>query len=133
MGDDDTNFALPGYIPHVDNSIFRPTRHTMTEATSAHIDPNTLTTSSVDGKPVLTTKSNNAAQPAVTGLRQRVNALNAQLDQATDHPAVKGIKENAEKQIDQLRDVLGKSDSIKDLEKRTGIDRVLLVVGGGIL
>lgn len=70
------------------------------------------------------------SSPTVTGLRQRVNSIGAQIDQATDHPAVKNAKGQALKQVDQVRDVLGRSPLIVDLEKRTGVDRVVLVAGG---
>ena len=130
---DDVEFCP---VPHR-HSNFQP-KTTM----SAHLDPNELTTSATaDGYPSLTpkvapaksTSTSASANPTVTGLRQRVNNLGTQLDQATNHPAVKNAKVAAGQQVEQLRGVLGQSDTVKDLEKRTGVDRILLVIGGGIL
>ena len=68
--------------------------------------------------------------PAATGVRQRINSLSDQLDAATEHPAVKNVKVTAQKQVGSLRERLGRSPQIVNLEKRTGFDRVVLVVGG---
>ena len=68
--------------------------------------------------------------PTATGLRQRVNSLSHQLDHAAEHPVVQNAKGTAQKQIAQLREQLGRSQTIRDLEKRFNIDRVYLVVGG---
>lgn len=76
------------------------------------------------------TAATGSSEPAATGLRQRVNTLGAQLDQATDHPAVKNAKDVAGKQVNQFREFLGNFPAVRNLEKRFGVDRVVLVVGG---
>jgi len=118
--------------------------------TDTHIHPASLSTSSAaDGTPTLSVNADSSAvhpasttaskfsatnlEPITTGLRQRVNKLSTQVDQATNHPAVKNAKTAAWKQIAGLSDMLGKNQIVLDLEKRTGIDRVLLVVGGAFL
>lgn len=68
--------------------------------------------------------------PTATGLRQRVNSLGSQLDHATEHPAVQNAKGAAQKQVGQFREVLGRSQTIVDLEKKFNVDRVVLVFGG---
>lgn len=68
--------------------------------------------------------------PNATGLRQRVNNLGSQLDHATEHPAVKNVKDVAGKQVNQFREFLGNFPAVRNLEKRFGVDRVALVVGG---
>jgi hypothetical protein len=77
-----------------------------------------------------TPSSSSTTQPTATGLRQRVNNLGSQLDQATEHPAVKNAKEVAGAQVNQFREFLGNFPAVRDLEKRFGVDRVALVVGG---
>ncbi|ORX34372.1 TB2/DP1, HVA22 family-domain-containing protein [Kockovaella imperatae] len=75
-------------------------------------------------------KSSSRSTPTATGVRQRVHALGDQLDAATDHPAVKNVKVTAQKQVSKLREVLGRSPPLVNLERSTGVDRVILVVGG---
>lgn len=120
-----------------------------TTAHSSAIHPSSLhSTTAADGTPILTTRppatagsttsttgttSTKDTTPAATGLRQRVNNLSSQLDSATEHPAVKDAKKGALKQIDQLRQVLGRYSLVVEAEKRTGVDRVALVVGGVFL
>ncbi len=124
----------------------------MDPTTSAHIDPSTLRTSAAgpDGTPELsvrpaasaqystgqsthsTASSTSSSTPAATGLRQRVNKIGDQLDHASDRPAVKNAKGAAQNQIAQLRQMLGQSSLVRDFEARTGVDRVLLVVGGAL-
>ncbi|WVW78738.1 hypothetical protein I302_100698 [Kwoniella bestiolae CBS 10118] len=70
------------------------------------------------------------ANEAATGIRQRVRKLSVDLNNAADHPAVKNVKGTANNYIAQLREQLGRSQTVRDLEKRTGVDRVALVVGG---
>ncbi|WVQ68982.1 uncharacterized protein L199_007193 [Kwoniella botswanensis] len=70
------------------------------------------------------------ANEAATGIRQRVRKLSVDLNNAADHPAVKNVKGTANNYIAQLREQLGRSQTVRDLEKRTGVDRVVLVVGG---
>ncbi|WVR04442.1 hypothetical protein IAU60_001445 [Kwoniella sp. DSM 27419] len=74
--------------------------------------------------------ASNAANQAATGLRQRVSKLGDELNHASDHPAVKNAKGAANSQLAQLRQQLGRSQTVLDLEKRTGVDRVVLVFGG---
>ncbi|OCF37580.1 hypothetical protein I317_05004 [Kwoniella heveanensis CBS 569] len=74
--------------------------------------------------------ASNKASEAATGLRQRVRKLSVQLEGAGDHPAVKNAKGAANNQIAQIREQLGRSQTVRDLEKRTGVDRVVLVFGG---
>jgi hypothetical protein len=71
-----------------------------------------------------------SAAPAATGLRQRVNTLGHSLDKAQDHPAVQNVKGTAQKQVGQLREYLGRSETVRNLEKRLNVDRVVLVAGG---
>ena len=128
----------------------------MDPTTSAHIDPSMLTTtaSGPDSMPGLTVQpdssyasstgrtssgqftstaqpssssSTSTFDPQATGLRQRVNKMSAT---ASEHPAVKNAKGVAATQIDQLRQILGQSSLVRDFEARTGVDRVILVVGG---
>lgn len=77
-----------------------------------------------------TTSSSTTGQPTATGLRQRVNNLGSQLDHATEHPAVKNAKDVAGAQVNQFREFLGNFPAVRQLEKRFGVDRVALVVGG---
>ncbi|WWC67684.1 uncharacterized protein I206_101596 [Kwoniella pini CBS 10737] len=70
------------------------------------------------------------ANEAATGIRQRVRKLSVDLNNAADHPAVKNAKGTANNYIAQFREQLGRSETIRDLEKRTNVDRVVLVVGG---
>ena len=72
------------------------------------------------------TSSTSTSDPQATGLRQRVNKIS---EVASDHPAVKNAKGVAATQIDQLRQILGQSSLVRDFEARTGVDRVILVVG----
>lgn len=78
-----------------------------------------------------------ANTPTATGIRQRVNHLGsqtqAQLEQIQQHPAVQDVKASAQKQVGQFREVLGRNEVVREAEKRTGVDRVALVVGGVIL
>jgi len=124
----------------------------MDTSTSAHIDPSTLTTSSTgpDSIPSLTPRQAPQYQttsgqygsstpstttdpnPTATGIRQRVNKIGNQLDNASDHPAVKQARGQAAKQVDQLRQTLGQFGVVRDLEARTGVDRVILAVGGAL-
>jgi len=121
--------------------------YTMNPTTSAHIDPSTLQTfpSGPESIPALSVRPNPSAQtqttsstststsssiPTATGLRQRFNKIGNDLDAATDHPAVQNAKGAAAKQIDQLRQALGRVGFVRDLEARTGVDRVVLVLGG---
>jgi F0F1-type ATP synthase membrane subunit b/b' len=73
--------------------------------------------------------ASNKANDIATGLRQRVNNLPS-LDEVSHNPTVQNVKGAAGKQVGQLREQLGRSKFIRDLEKRTNIDRVYLVVGG---
>ncbi|WVQ97811.1 hypothetical protein IAU59_004926 [Kwoniella sp. CBS 9459] len=75
-------------------------------------------------------QASNKASEAATGIRQRVRKLSVQLEGAGDHPAVKNAKGAANNQIAQIREQLGRSQTVRDLEKRTGVDRVALVFGG---
>jgi hypothetical protein len=75
-------------------------------------------------------KNASADAPAATGIRQRVNNIGSQLDHATEHPAVKNAKDVAGKQVNQFREFLGNFPAVRQLEKRFGVDRVILVVGG---
>ncbi|WVF70074.1 hypothetical protein IAT40_004861 [Kwoniella sp. CBS 6097] len=75
-------------------------------------------------------QASNKASEAATGIRQRVRKLSVQLEGAGDHPAVKNAKGAANNQIAQIREQLGRSQTVRDLEKRTGVDRVVLVFGG---
>ena len=129
---------------------------TMNPATSAYIDPNTLTTAqgtNLQGAPELTVKptssstsgysnsaatggtssstghSGSSATPTATGVRQRVNKAGAQLDAASDHPAVKNAKGVVGNQIQQLRELLGRSVLVRNIEARTKVDRVILAGG----
>jgi len=74
--------------------------------------------------------SGSASSPTATGVRQRVNNIGSQLEHATEHPAVKNAKDVAGKQVNQFREFLGNFPAVKELEKRFGVDRVVLVVGG---
>lgn len=76
------------------------------------------------------TSTSTSQSPTATGLRQRVNNLGSQLDQATEHPAVKNAKDVAGAQVNQFREFLGNFPAVRNLEKRFGVDRVVLVVGG---
>jgi len=102
--------------------------------------------------------SKDTSGPNATGVRQRVNNLSAEADHKvknassqigqsvnnasaqinqtvnnlSSQPAVKNAKGAAQKQVGQLREVLGRSQTVVDLEKRFNVDRVVLV-GGGIL
>ena len=130
-----------------------PTVSSPIEPTSLHTDPpgpdglpslsvhqppvgsTTTTTLPTSGssitKPTQSTEPKSSATgPTATGLRQRVNNLGTRLDAATEHPAVQNAKGQAQRQIGQLRETLARSSVIVDLEKRTGVDRVLLVLGG---
>jgi len=120
----------------------------MDPTTAGHLDANTLShtpASDPSGIPSLNVKSSaeikaqqertgsstsTTTDPAATGLRQRVNKLGAQLDHASEHPAVKNAKEAAGKQVGQFREFLGNFPVVKDIETRTGVDRLILVVGG---
>lgn len=77
-------------------------------------------------------QSTSSSTPTATGLRQRVNKIGGQLENASDHPAVKNAKGAAVNQIDQLRGMLGQLGFVRDLEARTGVDRVVLVVGAAL-
>ncbi|WWC59185.1 uncharacterized protein I303_101734 [Kwoniella dejecticola CBS 10117] len=70
------------------------------------------------------------ANEAATGIRQRVRKLSVDLNHAADHPAVKNVKGTANNYIARFREQLGRSPTVADLERRTGVDRVILVVGG---
>ena len=129
----------------------------MNPTTSAYIDPNSLTTApgtNLEGAPELTVQptssstsgystsastggipsstgqSGSSATPTATGVRQRVNKAGAQLDAATDHPAVKNAKGVVGNQIEQLRELLGRSVVVRNIEARTKVDRVILAVCG---
>ena len=116
------NPSMLSQTPAEANGI--PSLHAgVTPATSATTTPST-------GKKSTGTASSSSTNPTVAGLRQRVTSLGNQLDSATDHPAVKNAKVSAQKQIGQFREVLGRSQNVRSLEQRTGVDRVLLVVGG---
>ena len=104
------------------------------------VEKNTSTSTSNTTKTSSGTTSSadkSSTGPTATGLRQRVNNLGSQLDSAThqaaDHPAVQNAKGTAQKQIAQLREQLGRSQTIRDIEKRLQIDRVYLVFGGVFL
>lgn len=109
----------------------------MDPTTSSHLDSATLNhqPGAVGDVPSLNVQSTadikaKNTEPTATGLRQRVNNLGSQLDQATDHPAVKNAKDVAGKQVNQFREFLGNFPAVRNLEKRFGVDRVVLVVGG---
>jgi len=104
------------------------------------------------------TTAKDTSSPDATGIRQRVNNLSAEADQKmknasstvsqsvnnassqisqgvnnlSSQPAVQNAKGAAQKQVGQLREMLGRSPTVVNLEKRFGVDRVALV-GGGIL
>ncbi|RXK42217.1 hypothetical protein M231_00575 [Tremella mesenterica] len=88
----------------------------------------TQTTDDVDGQ--ATTNPDSRPHPAVTGLRQRVNKLSTSVEHAAEHPTVKQARGAAGRQIEQFREILGKSEWVREAEKRSGVDRVWLVVGG---
>lgn len=73
------------------------------------------------------------AESVVTGLRHRANSLNAQLNQVDELPAVQSAKDAAQKQAGSLRKTLGRSPTVLEFEKKTGLDRLFLVVGTGLL
>lgn len=75
-------------------------------------------------------KAAEQASAAATGIRQRLNSLGSTVEGAADHPAVQNAKVEAEKQVQGLRQKLGQFPLIVQAEKKTGVDRVLLVVGG---
>lgn len=104
-----------------------------TGITSSNNNSNT-TSSSVSQMAANAKDSIASSTPTVTGLRQRVNSIGSQAkdaaNQAADHPAVKNAKGTAIKQVDQLREVLGRSPLIVHAEQRTGVDRVALAAGG---
>ncbi|WVQ84013.1 hypothetical protein IAT38_006158 [Cryptococcus sp. DSM 104549] len=77
-------------------------------------------------------RGSDKSAPAAAGIRQRVNRLSASLEDASGHPAVQNAKEVATRQTQTLRQRLGRSQTVLDLERRTGVDRVVLVVGGVI-
>lgn len=124
------------------NKQYQSTEFTkMDPTTSSHLDSATLNhqpataagdvpSLKVQSTADIKSKSSSTDGPAATGLRQRVNNLGSQLDQATDHPAVKNAKDVAGKQVSQFREFLGNFPAVRDLEKRFGVDRVALVVGG---
>ena len=74
--------------------------------------------------------STSTKTPEATGVRQRISSLSAQVDAATDHPVVKNVKVSAQKQVGNLREILGRSPLIVEAERRTKVDRVILVIGG---
>jgi hypothetical protein len=112
----------------------------MDPTTSSHLDSATLNhqPGAVGDVPSLNVQSTSEIKaktaqsdaPAATGIRQRVNNIGSQLDHATEHPAVKNAKDVAGKQVNQFREFLGNFPAVKELEKRFGVDRVVLVVGG---
>lgn len=87
----------------------------------------TGTTSTTSSKPTGTSASSDT--PLATGLRQRVNNLGTQLEHAQDHPAVQNVKGTAQKQVGQFREFLGRSKTVRSLEQRFNVDRVVLVTG----
>lgn len=101
---------------------------TSSSTPSASVPSGSATSTSKPSTTGSTTSS--STTPAATGLRQRVNSLGTQLDHAAEHPAVQNAKGAAQKQVGQLREVLGRSQTIRDLEKKTNVDRVVLVFGG---
>ena len=86
--------------------------------------------STSDIKAKNSSSSTTASSPTATGVRQRVNNIGSQLENATEHPAVKNAKDVAGKQVNQFREFLGNFPAVKELEKRFNVDRVVLVVGG---
>ncbi|KAK4688920.1 hypothetical protein P7C73_g1182, partial [Tremellales sp. Uapishka_1] len=82
----------------------------------------------------LAQKTKATANETATGIRQRVNHLSSQLDETTSQirtsPAYQNAQNAAGKQIQSFREVLGRYPLVVDLEKRTNVDRVILVVGG---
>jgi hypothetical protein len=75
-------------------------------------------------------KAAEQASAAATGIRQRLNSLGSSVEGAADHPAVQNVKVEAEKQVQGLRQRLGQYPMVVQAEKKTGVDRVLLVIGG---
>ncbi|WWC87230.1 uncharacterized protein L201_002118 [Kwoniella dendrophila CBS 6074] len=78
----------------------------------------------------LSSQASQKANETATGIRQRVKRLSVDLNNAADHPAIQNAKKTTNNYIQQFRDQLGRSQTVRDLEQRTGIDRVALVVGG---
>jgi hypothetical protein len=68
-------------------------------------------------------------QPVVEGLRQRARKLSTDLGHAAEHPSVKEFRKGADRQVESFRTWLGGSKFVLSAEKRTGVDRVWLVVG----
>ncbi|KAL7424391.1 hypothetical protein Q5752_000073 [Cryptotrichosporon argae] len=72
-----------------------------------------------------------------TAVRQRVHVLGSKATDVADrtrhHPAVQNAAKVVEGQVQQLREVLGRSKTVRELEARTNVDRVYLVVGGALL
>lgn len=97
---------------------------------AASANPDTIAAKAANAKNSIAS----SVEPTVQGLRTRVNQLGAQAttatQQAADHPVVQNAKQSAEKQVGQFREFLGNFPVVKDLEKRTGVDRVVLVAGG---
>ena len=114
-----------GHVGEKDLSGSQPSSGTKT-TTSASTESTT---------PAASTKGASASpsdtiSAAATGLRQRMNTLSKSLDQASDHPSVKQFKGAAQTQTQRLREALGSNELVIDAEKRTGVDRVVLVLGG---
>lgn len=78
-------------------------------------------------------KAADQASAAATGIRKRLNSISSSVEGAADHPTVKNVKVEAEKQVQGLREQLGRFPIVVEAEKKTGVDRVALVIGGVLL
>jgi uncharacterized phage infection (PIP) family protein YhgE len=76
---------------------------------------------------------NQASQNVGANVNQASATVQQKLEQASHHPVVENAKQGAQAQVGQFRQYLGRSPTIVKLERRLNIDRVFLVAGGAFL
>ncbi|WVO15123.1 hypothetical protein L204_102767 [Cryptococcus depauperatus] len=69
------------------------------------------------------------AAPEANTLRQRVHRLAGSIENASEHPTVQKTRGVVRQYLTRLREYLGTSATITRLERQTGVDRVVLLVG----